>query len=100
MDRPRPSTPSSFLPLLLLLLLLSPLAALADPAIFTDSGRYDYTGCFTETTNLANTTHDRALSPGPNLVGPGNMTVPLCLAYCSGGADGIEYQYAGLEFSR
>ncbi|KAK1600398.1 WSC domain-containing protein [Colletotrichum navitas] len=84
--------------LLFLAALLAPLAA-AQPQIYTGSDKYLYQGCFNETTDIANTAHLRALSGGASRVFQGNMTVPLCLSFCSTGAD-EEYTYAGMEYSR
>ncbi|WQF77916.1 Putative carbohydrate-binding WSC [Colletotrichum destructivum] len=84
--------------LLLLFTLLAPLAA-AQLQIYTGSDKYLYQGCFNETNDIANTAHERALSGGASRVLQGNMTVPLCLSFCSSGAD-KEYTYAGLEYSR
>ncbi|PHH61280.1 hypothetical protein CDD81_510 [Ophiocordyceps australis] len=67
-------------------------------AIYNDSGRYSYLGCFNETTDIPASDHSRALSDGINQVRPGQMTVPMCLAFCANGA--TRYRYAGLEWSR
>ncbi|WDK14129.1 WSC domain-containing protein [Colletotrichum graminicola] len=84
--------------LLFLAVLLAPLAA-AQLQIYTGSDKYLYQGCFNETNDIANTAHERALSGGASRVFQGNMTVPLCLSFCSTGAD-KEYTYAGMEYSR
>ncbi|TDZ17789.1 putative fungistatic metabolite [Colletotrichum orbiculare MAFF 240422] len=87
---------STMLPLLFFLFAL---AAAQTPQIYTDSSKYKYQGCYNETTNLPGTAGDRALSDGANQVLMGNMTVPLCLSFCSKGTD-KEYKYAGIEYSR
>ncbi|OHE98928.1 WSC domain-containing protein [Colletotrichum orchidophilum] len=84
--------------LLLLLAFLAPLAA-AQLSIYTASDKYKYQGCYNETNDLPNTAHVRALSGGASRVMEGNMTVPLCLSFCSTGAD-KQYTYAGVEYSR
>ncbi|KND89522.1 WSC domain-containing protein 2 [Tolypocladium ophioglossoides CBS 100239] len=92
-----------------LLRLLLPLAALllafatAQQAsdkitIYKDSQKYAYYGCYNETTGIDGSDHSRALSDGINEVKRGEMTVPMCLSFCSGGK--TEYRYAGLEWSR
>ncbi|GKT42124.1 putative fungistatic metabolite [Colletotrichum spaethianum] len=83
---------------LLFLALLAPLAA-AQLQIYTGSDKYLYQGCFNETNDIANSTRERALSGGASRVLQGNMTVPLCLSFCSSGAD-KQYTYAGVEYSR
>ncbi|KAH8910940.1 WSC-domain-containing protein [Coniochaeta sp. PMI_546] len=60
--------------------------------------KYKYAGCYNETTSVAGAGGARALDGGQNEVLKGDMTVPVCLAFCAGGA--TEYKYAGLEFSR
>ncbi|KAF6803406.1 wsc domain-containing protein [Colletotrichum sojae] len=82
-----------------LLLLLSSIASAQTPTIYTGSDKYKYQGCFNETTDLPGTARERALSNGANQVVDGNMTVPLCLSFCSTGTD-KEYTYAGIEYSR
>ncbi|WYZ34715.1 hypothetical protein EsH8_I_000991 [Colletotrichum jinshuiense] len=84
---------------LLLLALLAPLSAAQSLQIYTGSDKYQYQGCYNETSDIANTAHERALSGGASRVLEGNMTVPLCLSFCSSGAD-KEYKYAGVEYSR
>ncbi|KAK2050139.1 hypothetical protein LZ31DRAFT_548484 [Colletotrichum somersetense] len=84
--------------LFLVTALLAPLAA-AQLQIYTGSDKYLYQGCFNETNDIANTAHERALSAGASRVFQGNLTVPLCLSFCSTGAD-KEYTYAGVEYSR
>ncbi|KOS16622.1 WSC domain-containing protein 2 [Escovopsis weberi] len=66
--------------------------------IWDDSKKYSYFGCFNETTQIPGSADTRALGDGINESKEGEMTVPLCLAYCSLGA--TEYRYAGLEWSR
>lgn len=61
--------------------------------------KYAYFGCWNETTSVSGTGGARALDGGQNEVLEGQMTVPLCLAYCAGGSS-TQYKYAGLEFSR
>ncbi|KAJ9142223.1 hypothetical protein NKR23_g7499 [Pleurostoma richardsiae] len=96
---------SALIPCLLLALLLA--ALLPHPAaaqnstevtIYNASDKYAYYGCYNETTGLAGTSGARALSGGANEVGTGNMTVPICLGFCSSG--GTEYKYAGIEYAR
>ncbi|KAK2028737.1 hypothetical protein LX32DRAFT_639804 [Colletotrichum zoysiae] len=84
--------------LFLVTALLAPLTA-AQLQIYTGSDKYLYQGCFNETNDIANTAHERALSAGASRVFQGNLTVPLCLSFCSTGAD-KEYTYAGVEYSR
>ncbi|KAK2020225.1 WSC domain-containing protein [Colletotrichum eremochloae] len=84
--------------LLFLAALVAPLAT-AQLQIYTGSDKYLYQGCFNETNDIANTAHERALSGGASRVFQGNLTVPLCLSFCSSGAD-KEYTYAGVEYSR
>ncbi|KAK4205305.1 WSC domain-containing protein, partial [Triangularia verruculosa] len=55
---------------------------------------YLYHGCYTETTNIANSTNKRALDGGTNTVLPDTMTVEKCLGFCN------KYKFAGLEYSR
>ncbi|KAK3695397.1 WSC domain-containing protein [Podospora appendiculata] len=94
------ATLSTALALFLLLLTLTPSAA-ADTAaaIYSNATTgYVYLGCYNETTAIAGTSGDRALSGGTNEVKPGNMTVEMCLGFCATGA--TKYKYAGLEFAR
>lgn len=84
--------------LLAVLAVLAPLTA-AQLSIYTGSDKYKYQGCYNETNDLPNTAHERALSGGASKVMEGNMTVPLCLSFCSTGAD-KQYNYAGVEYSR
>ena len=60
--------------------------------------KYTYLGCYNETTSVQGAGGVRALDGGQNEVKEGEMTVPLCLAFCSSGS--TQYAYAGLEFSR
>lgn len=92
------STLLSRLLLLAVLAILAPLTA-AQLSIYTGSDKYKYQGCYNETNDLPNTAHERALSGGASKVMEGNMTVPLCLSFCSTGAD-KQYTYAGVEYSR
>ena len=74
--------------------------ASASPTIVQSipGSKYKYLGCYNETTSVTGAGGVRALSGGQNEVKEGEMTVPLCLAFCSSGA--THYDYAGLEFSR
>ncbi|RYP28044.1 hypothetical protein DL767_007375 [Monosporascus sp. MG133] len=67
--------------------------------IFNSSDTYRYHGCWSETTELVNTTRLRALDGGIHVQLPETMTAPLCLDYCAENTS-IRYQYAGLEYSR
>ncbi|KAK4176316.1 WSC domain-containing protein [Triangularia setosa] len=67
-------------------------------AIHPGGQGYTYHGCFTETTNIANTTGRRALDGGINDVRPDTMTVEKCWEFC--GRGGSSYKFAGLEYSR
>ena len=66
--------------------------------IYNASDKYTYHGCYNETTDIANSTGGRALAGGASETRPGQMTVPLCLAFCS--SNGTEYRFAGLEWSQ
>ncbi len=66
-------------------------------AIYDDSDKYGYYGCYNETTGIADSAGTRALD-GPNEVKKGEMTVPMCLEFCGNGDK--QYRYAGLEWSR
>lgn len=69
------------------------------PTIYKDSSsKYSYLGCYNETTGIADSTGERALSHGISEVKPGEMTVPMCLSLCGDGS--TKYLYAGLEFAR
>lgn len=70
----------------------------ATPSIYNESDIYDYHGCYNETTEVDGSAHTRALPDGINEVKKGEMTVSMCLTFCSEGDD--EYRYAGLEWSR
>ena len=85
-------------PLALLLVLVSAQAASDKISIYKDSQKYAYHGCYNETTEIDGSDHSRALADGANVVKRGEMTVPMCLSFCSGGK--TEYRYAGLEWSR
>ncbi|KAF9880027.1 hypothetical protein CkaCkLH20_02838 [Colletotrichum karsti] len=84
---------------LLLLAFLSPLASAQALSIYKDSDKYKYQGCFNETNEIENTGKLRALSDGASKAFNGNMTVPMCLSFCSSGTD-TDYKYAGVEYSR
>ena len=88
------------LPLLLLLALVAPVRALEVTGleIYNASDKYDYAGCWNETTELPDTTRRRALDGGAQETRQGDMTAPLCLDFCS--TNGNAYAYAGLEYSR
>lgn len=83
----------------LLLALLSPLVSAQSLSIYKDSDKYKYQGCFNETNELPDTGKLRALSDGASRAFDGNMTVPMCLSFCSSGTD-TGYKYAGVEYSR
>ena len=88
---------------MMLTLLLEPAAAEASLSVFNSSSNYIYHGCWTETTELANTTQQRALDggePDAQLQLPETMTVPLCLDHCARNAASTSFAYAGLEYSR
>ncbi|CAD0107963.1 unnamed protein product [Aureobasidium uvarum] len=61
----------------------------------TGSNGYSYAGCYNETTGIAGTNGDRALSGGKMETGD-TTTVAVCLQYCGDS----NYQYAGLEYSK
>lgn len=86
--------------LLLLLALATPVRAIeaAGLQIYNVSDKYEYAGCWNETTELPDTTRRRALDGGAQEVREGTMTPALCLGFCS--SDGKAYTYAGLEYSR
>jgi hypothetical protein len=88
---------AAFLPLLVALF---PLLVVAQdtPKIYKDSGKYAYYGCYNETTDIAGSAKERALSGGLNEVLEGQMTVPKCMSFCLSGSH--EYKYAGVEYSR
>ena len=90
--------------LTLFALLLAPTEAASSLAIFNESATYVYHGCWTETTELANTTRRRALDggggPDAQLQLPDTMTVPLCLDHCARNTTTTPFVYAGLEYSR
>lgn len=66
--------------------------------IYNASDKYEYAGCWNETTELPDTTRRRALDGGTHVVRQDAMTAPLCLEFCS--TAGNAYAYAGLEYSR
>jgi hypothetical protein len=74
----------------------APAGETVKPAIYTGSDKYIYQGCYNETVDIPNTAKDRALPGGMNTVMAGNMTVPLCLAFCNQNG----FRYAGVEYSR
>ncbi|UKZ53745.1 hypothetical protein TrVGV298_007544 [Trichoderma virens] len=86
--------------LLLHLLLFIPLAyaANATVSVYDDSKKYKYFGCYNETTQIPDSAETRALGGGIDESLPGQMTVPICLAFCGNGA--TQYRFAGLEWSR
>lgn len=88
--------------LAVLLMSLTATTAAQDPAsqltIYNDSKKYAYHGCYNETTEIPGSDHTRALGGGINEVKRGEMTVPMCLAFCSNGD--TQYRYAGLEWAR
>ncbi|EHK50006.1 uncharacterized protein TrAtP1_007880 [Trichoderma atroviride] len=86
--------------LLLQLLLFIPFvhAANATVSVYDDSKKYKYDGCYNETTQVPGSADTRALGGGIDESLPGQMTVPICLAFCGNG--NTEYRYAGLEWSR
>lgn len=86
--------------LLLQLLLFIPIvhAANATVSVYDDSKKYKYDGCYNETTQVPGSADTRALGGGIDESLPGQMTVPICLAFCGNG--NTEYRYAGLEWSR
>ncbi|OIW35073.1 hypothetical protein CONLIGDRAFT_627135 [Coniochaeta ligniaria NRRL 30616] len=98
------------MPRAILLLLLSLTLALAQSTTSTTlttptivqsipGSKYTYFGCWNETTSVSGAGGVRALDGGTSEVLQGQMTVPLCLAFCGGGS-ATQYKYAGLEFSR
>jgi hypothetical protein len=90
------------LPILLLLLPLciaQSTTPLTTPSLTSSNTKYVYQGCYNETTGLDGTGGTRALANGINEVKIGQMTVPMCLDFCSQ-KGGTVYQYAGVEYSR
>ncbi|KAK4459217.1 WSC-domain-containing protein [Cladorrhinum samala] len=79
-----------------------PKPQVVQPGKSTAPAAYRYLGCYNETTSLANTTGERALYGGINLVGSDEdgMTVEKCWQFCAKSNEKIEYKYAGLEYSR
>ena len=78
-----------------LLALLAGLAvAQSSPKLYTGSERYKFVGCYEETVHIANSTGERAISPGTQRTLPDEMTVEKCLEFCG------NTKYAGLEYSR
>ena len=89
--------------LMMLTCLLESAAAASILSIFNSSTNYIYHGCWTETTELANTTQQRALDGDgldAQLQLPGTMAVSLCLDHCARNAASSSFAYAGLEYSR
>ncbi|GJN73202.1 hypothetical protein PLICBS_007278 [Purpureocillium lilacinum] len=88
--------------LAVLLMSLTATTAAQDPSsqltIYNDSKKYAYHGCYNETTEIPGSDHTRALGGGINEVKRGEMTVPMCLAFCSN--SDTQYRYAGLEWAR
>ena len=95
----------------LLLLTLAPTLTLAQqqkPSIYIPPSKsgYTYLGCYNETTDLADTAGLRALNGGKSAAKPGEMTVDMCLEFCSTGAgdskggNTARFVYVGLEYSR
>jgi len=93
------------------ILLLTPILTLAQqqkPSIYIPPSKsgYTYLGCYNETTDLPDTAGLRALNGGKNVVKPGEMTVNMCLEFCSTGAGDSKggntamFEYVGLEYSR
>ncbi|EFX04613.1 hypothetical protein CMQ_1541 [Grosmannia clavigera kw1407] len=78
----------------------------ASPTVYNSSAatgasrlvrQYAYHGCFLEITGTNGTAPgSRSIEDGTDEILPGNMTVPLCLAFCGSAA----YPYAGLEYGR
>lgn len=97
---PNPPTMGPSVSLLLQLLLFIPIvhAANATVSVYDDSKKYKYDGCYNETTQVPGSADTRALGGGIDESLPGQMTVPICLAFC--GSGNTEYRYAGLEWSR
>ncbi|KAJ6445867.1 carbohydrate-binding WSC [Purpureocillium lavendulum] len=83
---------------LALLVAVAAAQASSQLTIYNDSKKYGYYGCYNETTEIPGSDHTRALGGGINEVKRGEMTVPMCLAFCSNGD--TQYRYAGLEWAR
>jgi hypothetical protein len=86
---------------LLAILVLAVLAAAQNGdsvKIYDDSDKYEFYGCYNETTEIKGSAQTRALGDGINQAKEGEMTVPMCLSFCSNGR--TEYRYAGLEYAR
>lgn len=66
--------------------------------IYKGNKKYEYKGCYNETTQIPGSAGTRALDGGINEVKQGEMTVPMCLSFCGDGD--TQYLYAGLEWSR
>jgi hypothetical protein len=96
--RTRFSTIGSLCAILTLVVFVAAAQSNDSVQIWDDSDKYKFYGCYNETTNIEGSAQTRALSDGINEVKEGEMTVPMCLAFCSGGR--TEYRYAGLEYSR
>lgn len=67
-------------------------------SIYQGNEKYEYKGCYNETTQIPGSAGTRALDGGINEVKQGEMTVPMCLSFCGDGD--TQYLYAGLEWSR
>ncbi|KAK9421929.1 putative 37S ribosomal protein [Seiridium unicorne] len=82
---------------LLAITIFAPTAA-AGLQIYNESSTYHYAGCWNETTDIAQSSGERAL-PDVSLEQPGTMTVEVCLDFCAHNQSS-SYKYAGLEYSR
>ncbi|KAK6063498.1 37S ribosomal protein S26, mitochondrial [Seiridium cupressi] len=82
---------------LLAITIFAPTAA-AGLQIYNASSTYHYAGCWNETTDIAQSSGERAL-PDVSLEQPGTMTVEVCLDFCAHNQSS-SYKYAGLEYSR
>jgi WSC domain len=63
--------------------------------IYPGTSKWEYYGCYNETTLTNGTNGARALSGGTSEA-QDTMTVGTCLDFCASGS----YQYAGLEYTR
>lgn len=90
-------------------------ASTASPTVYNSSTttdassavrQYAYHGCLLEITGTKGTAPgSRSLQDGTVQILPGNMTVPVCLAFCATAAAATNstaaaYSYAGLEYGR
>ncbi|KAF4972186.1 hypothetical protein FZEAL_9648 [Fusarium zealandicum] len=97
--------PGSFSSILTFLTLLIFLATAHDirasndtePTVYKESNKYKYYGCYNETVEIEDSAEVRALNGGAHLVDTKQMTVPMCLDFCTSNGS---YQYAGVEWSR